>query len=191
MNENRPGLAAAVKREYATKVVLSLVFLFAVVFFAILTGPAHLLQSIQSWGVLDFVLLSLSTYRLGHLVAYDRVMEPFRHAFARTVPDITGAGESVEPMGSGIRCAIGQLISCPICAGTWIAALLVFALVLLPEGTRLFLWMTAAIGLAEVFNSFTEALCWSGQLSRNQAGEINRARPVQDEAREQKGGNPR
>jgi hypothetical protein len=131
-------------------------------------------------------LLSLATYRLGHLVAYDRVMEPFRSPFARTVPDATGAGESVEAKGAGIRHTIGQLITCPICAGTWIAAGLVYGLVLLPEFTRLFLWMTAAIGLAEIVNSATEAWCWSGQLSRVRVGESNRLRPAPGENAETK-----
>jgi hypothetical protein len=186
MNKTQSGFTDSVKREYATKIVLSLAFLFAIVLFFIFSGPARLFEAIRSWSAFDFVLLSLATYRLGHLVAYDRVMEPFRAPFARTVPDHTGAGESVEAKGEGLRHTIGQLITCPICAGTWIAAGLVYALVLLPEITRLFLWMTAAIGLAELVNALSETWCWSGQLSRIKVGEHNRLRLPPGETAEQK-----
>jgi hypothetical protein len=188
MNKIQPGFTDSARREYATKMVLSLVFAAAVALFYFLSGQARLLEIMRSWSVFDFVLLSLATYRLGHLVAYDRVMEPFRSPFARTVPDSTGAGESVEAKGEGVRHTIGQLITCPICAGTWIAAGLVFALAWLPELTRIFLWMTAAIGLAELINSISEMLCWSGQLSRVRVGESNRLHRAQAESAEQKQG---
>jgi hypothetical protein len=188
MNKTQPRFADSVKREYATKIVLSLVFLAAIVLFYFLTGPERLLQSIRSWGVFDFVLLSLATYRLGHLVAYDRVMEPYRSPFARTVPDSTGAGESVEAKGEGVRHTLGQLITCPICAGTWIAAGLVYALVWLPDLTRLFLWMTAVIGLAELVHALSEVWCWSAQLARVRVGESNRLRLASGENTEQKKG---
>lgn len=180
MNHGRPGNSDSMMREYATKVVLVIVFLSALVAFVVFFGPDRLLQTVQSWNVLDLSLLALATYRLGHLVAYDRVMEPFRQPFARTVPDSSGAGDTVEAReGRGIRHALGQLVSCPICSGTWICAMLVYALALLPGPTRIFLWMTAAIGLAELLNALSEALCWRGELSRAQTGAINRRRDAQ------------
>ncbi|MFM8321862.1 MAG: DUF1360 domain-containing protein, partial [Chloroflexota bacterium] len=124
---------------------------------------------------LDLVLLAFSTLRLGHLVAYDRVTEPLRRPFARTVADGTGAGESVEPIGLGVRNALGQAISCPICAGTWIAAGLTYALVAFPGPARVFLTMTAAIGAASLLNAACEALSWNGQLARTRTGEIIKA----------------
>ncbi len=170
MGNQQPGIIGPDRREYQAKIILIAIFLSSVGLAAWISGPDRLVQTIQSWSVLDFVLLSLATFRLGRLVAYDRVMEPLRSPFTRTVPDSTGAGESVEPKGEGAVQAIGQMISCPICSGTWIAALLVYGLVWLPEITRLFLWMSAAIGVAELINSATEALCWAGQLNRTLAG---------------------
>ena len=184
MQNTPPGLSNAVKREYAAKVTLSLVFFGALIAVYFITGAGRLEQAIKSWSALDFILLAAATYRLGHLVAYDRVMEPHRHPFARTVPDGSGAGESVEAIGEGIRHTIGQLITCPICAGTWIAAGLVYGLVWLPALTRLFLWMTAAIGLAEIVNSFTEVGCWSGQYFRVLVGEVNRRRKAEQQPAE-------
>jgi hypothetical protein len=107
---------------------------------------------------------------MGRLIAFDRVMEPYRAPFTQTVPDSTGAGDTVEPKGSGWRRAIGELISCPICAGTWIAAVLTYSLELAPRPTRLLMTIMGAIGLGELFHTLTEALCWVGQHAREKAG---------------------
>jgi len=66
---------------------------------------------------------------------------------------------------------LGQLITCPICAGTWIAAGLVYALHLMPSATRLFLLINSTVGAAELLNAITESLSWSGEAARKTAGE--------------------
>lgn len=174
MNADRPALSSALKREYRAKVVLTLLFLGGLGGLLTLSFNLGRLQEIASWGALDLLLLALSVFRLGRLVAYDRVMEPFRRPFAQTVPDSTGAGESVEPIGEGLRQAFGQLVTCPICAGTWIAAILVLFRIWFPLIALAFLWMTAAVALAEVINSVVEVWCWGGQLSRVKAGALMR-----------------
>jgi hypothetical protein len=118
----------------------------------------------------DLALLGLSSIRLGRMVSYDLVLEPLRAPFTETVPDPTGAGDTVVPKGSGWRRAVGNLICCPICAGTWIAAALVYGLELAPRPTRLMLSMMSAIGLGEILNALTEWLEWGGQAAREAAG---------------------
>ncbi len=129
----------------------------------------------------DFVLLALAAFRLGRLSAYDIVTSPFRAPFTQTVPDGTGAGESVEPKGEGWQWAVGELLCCPICSGTWIAALLVYALELAPRPGRMFITIMGAMGLGEVFNALVEALSWGGQLAREKAGVYAKARAVSTE----------
>lgn len=119
----------------------------------------------------DLILLSLSTFRLGRLVAFDKIFGPIRAPVAVTQPDETGAGDTTAPRGSGVRRSFGELITCPICAGTWIAAGLVYALHLWPGATRLFLTLTGAIGAAELLNALTEWLSWTSQAARKEAGE--------------------
>ena len=119
---------------------------------------------------LDLVLLGFATVRMGRLIAYDQVMEPLRKPFAKTVPDWTGAGETTEPRGKGVRHALGELITCPICSGTWAASMLVYGLVLLPGPTRVFITILAAIGIGEVLNYVIEALSWTGHLQRLRIG---------------------
>lgn len=164
------GNGKSIQKEYQAKRIIIAIFLSG---FAIFTGYMIIFGpglDIFKLSAMELVLLAFSTYRLGRLVAYDRVMEPFRRFFTDTVPDSTGAGESVEPKGVGFQQSIGQLICCPICAGTWIAALLTYLLILFPGPTRVFLTMTAAIGAAELLGAITEALSWSGQYARTMAG---------------------
>jgi len=43
----------------------------------------------------DYILLGLSVFRMGRMVSYDAVMEPYRAPFTETVPDENGAGSTV------------------------------------------------------------------------------------------------
>lgn len=187
LTEQKDTHPADQKREYQTKVLLMIIFLAGFGLFVLWrSGQASRLEDFRlSW--LDLTMLALSAYRLGRLIAYDVVMEPLRRPFTRTVPDATGAGDTVEARGSGARKAIGQLISCPICAGTWVAALLVYGLYAFPGPARVFLAMTAAIGAAELLNSLTEILCWSGQYARELTGLREQARKRSDDEHQAKG----
>jgi hypothetical protein len=160
----------SVRGEYLGKMVLMSIFIsgFAL-FIGYMTffGPG---LAAFRLGWIELVLLVLATYRLGHMLSYDRVMEPIRQHFTVTLPDPTGAGDTVEPKGEGFMQALGQWFACPICTGTWVAAGLVYLLYLFPDPTRVFLTIMAAIGAAEILNSATEAWSWSGQLARTRSG---------------------
>ena len=118
----------------------------------------------------DFVLLGLAVFRGGRLIAYDHVAAPFREPFTETVPDSSGAGDTVEPEGHGAQRALGELLSCPICAGTWVAAGLSYGLRILPAPTRLVMTILAAAGAAEWLNASVEAMSWFGQAARREVG---------------------
>lgn len=161
------------QKEYIAKVILTTVFLAGFAAFTawmLIYGPG--LAGFQpTW--MELFLLSFATYRLGRMIAYDRVMEPFRAFFTTTVPDPTGAGESVNPRGVGFQQSIGQLICCPICAGTWVAALLTYTLILFPGPARVFLTLIAAVAVAELLGAITEAASWGGQYARTLSGAKN------------------
>lgn len=123
----------------------------------------------------EFAMLGLATFRMGRLIAFDRVAEPIRAPFTRTVPDDSGAGETVVAKGRGPREVIGELLSCPICAGTWVAAGLVYGQEFLPVPTRLLITTMSAIGLAEVIHAATEALTWASQAERQDVGKSTRS----------------
>ena len=118
----------------------------------------------------DFVLLAFSTFRMGRLVAYDLVTQPYRAPFTETVPDSYGASETVVPKQHGWRRAIGELLSCPVCSGTWAAAAMVYALQIAPNPARIFMAIMGAIGVGEILNALAESLSWGGESSRKQVG---------------------
>jgi hypothetical protein len=117
----------------------------------------------------DLLLLCLSTYRTGRLVAFERVTAPIREPFTETRPDDSGAGEVVVARGRGARRVLGELLSCPVCVGTWIAAGLVYGTHLAPRPTRVFLTVMGTAGAAELLNCSAEALGWSGRAARKDA----------------------
>jgi hypothetical protein len=166
-------MSAAHESRERRAAYLGLVGLFLSAFGAVATARTRKPLAVSP---LDLAMLGLSTFRLGRMVAYDTVLHPFREPFTETVPDGTGAGLTVEPEGHGVRRAIGELLSCPTCAGTWIAALQVYALQVAPGPARLLVTMMAAVGLAELLGSVQEALGWSGLVARQEAGERERER---------------
>lgn len=157
---------SSVRRERAT--YATLVGLFLALFGAVASRLGKRDKPLQL-SALDLTMLGLSTYRAGRLAAYDRVTEPFRDPFTETETDEYGAGENVVAEGTGLRKAIGELVSCPTCVGTWVAAGLVYGLQIAPGPTRVFLAILSATGLAELLDSATETFTWTGKAARKQS----------------------
>jgi hypothetical protein len=161
-------MANGVQKQQEQGTYLSLIGIFLAIFavFAKREQDRHT-QSAPTG--LDLVMLGLSTFRAGHLISHDQVTEPLRAPFTRTEPDSYGTSEDTVPDGSGARKAIGSLLACPTCIGTWAAAAMVYGLRVAPAPTRLFLAIMSAAGLAEMLTSANEALSWTGSAERKQA----------------------
>jgi len=153
-------------RERATYVGLIGLFLSL---FGLFAGPIRKRGHETPIRPFDVALLSFATYRAGRLAAYDRVSEPLRAPVTETEEDEYGAGENVVAQGEGVRKAFGELISCPTCFGTWVAAGLVYGMQIAPGPTRLAATMIGVAGAAEVIDSAVEALTWSGQAARKRS----------------------
>ncbi len=150
-------------KKRLTYVMLSGTFVLSISIFSLLHSTVVLTP-------LLLAELGFAVYRLGRMVSYDRVMETYRSPFVHTIPDPTGAGDTTEARGQSWRQAIGELICCPICAGTWIAAILVLGLTLVPQVMMAFVNIFCVVGIAELVNGATEFLEWNGQLARENAG---------------------
>jgi hypothetical protein len=121
----------------------------------------------------DWGMLVLATFRLSRLVAYDKVMQTYRDPLVEVVPHDSGAGDTTQARSgaTGLKKALGELISCPICNGTWIAAGLVYGLCLVPNYTRTLMAVMSVVGAAELLQGGVEALQWNGELARQRTGE--------------------
>lgn len=105
----------------------------------------------------DLCLLGLATYRAGRFVAGDKVLEPIRAPFVETKGGNPGE-EEVEARGNGARRAIGELLSCSTCIGSWAAAFLIYGLRIAPTPTRAILTILAVTGAAEITEKSVDAL---------------------------------
>ena len=104
---------------------------------------------------LDFAVLSAASYKAARTVARDEVTsfvrEPFVEGHAH------GGGE--EPVRSGdVQQAIGELVTCSRCVGTWVAAGLATTQVLAPRFGRLLTWSLAAAGTNDFLQASFAAL---------------------------------
>jgi hypothetical protein len=158
-----PPLLDDVQQTRATKLTLMSVFLGVLATFAARLVRRDTDLSLKPF---DLVMLGLSTFRMGRMIAFEGVAAPLREPFTETREDASGAGQTVVARGEGPRHVLGELVSCPICAGTWVAAALVYGLHLLPGPTRVLLAIMSTTGVAELCYSVTEALDWNARAAR-------------------------
>lgn len=126
-------------------------------------------------GVFFFPLLGLASFRMGRALAFNLIFKPLRDSLGCIeLPDSSGAGDNVHATGEGIRRALGELVTCPICAGTWAAILLLFSWSLFPPLGLALIYALAGAGLAELFHWLSESLQWQGRESREVSGLMNR-----------------
>lgn len=85
----------------------------------------------------DVVLLACATHKLARLIAQDTVTSPIRAPFTRFSGPSGDSELAEEVRGSGLKHAVGELVTCPFCLAQWIATSFVFGLVFAPRATRL------------------------------------------------------
>lgn len=155
---------------------LTFLFFINTIFWAlvIIIARREMLVSLKP---LEIVVLSLATLRASHAVSYNAVFEWLRQPFTETKPDSCGAGENAHPKGSGLTYVIGELLSCPICTGTWSALMLMAAWLFPPVGAFL-VYVLAVAGAAELLHRLSEKWEWEGRQARVISGQIS---PDKDE----------
>jgi hypothetical protein len=67
-------------------------------------------------------------------------------------------GEGEEPVEGGLEQAIGELVTCSRCAGTWVAAALAATQVVAPRFGRLLTWSLGAAAANDFLQAGFEAL---------------------------------
>jgi hypothetical protein len=96
----------------------------------------------QCQSALDFAVLCAATFKAARTLARDDVTSFVRDPF---VEGYAGTGEDEEPVHEGgIQQALGELVTCTRCVGTWAAAGLASTQILAPRVGRLLSWSLAA-----------------------------------------------
>ena len=104
----------------------------------------------QCQSALDLTVLAAASFKTARTLTRDGVSSFIREPFVR---GHAHAGDE-EPVATGdLRQAIGELVTCSRCVGTWAAAGLVTTQVLAPRVGRLLTWSLAAAGI----NDFLQA----------------------------------
>jgi len=85
--------------------------------------------------LMDLVLLALATEHLSRLLTKDSLTSVLRSPFPE-FNEPAGEGEvNEEVIGTGLRHAIGELLTCPFCVAQWVATGLVAGDVAVPQLT--------------------------------------------------------
>jgi len=86
----------------------------------------------------DLTLGAVATHKLSRLLTKSSIASPLRAPFTE-FEGASGSGEHVEsPRGEhGVRHTVGELLTCPFCAGVWIATAYVAGLLAVPRVARL------------------------------------------------------
>ena len=119
--------------------------------------------------LVNLAVLGLATIRMARTISFNGVGEPLRKWFTKTTPDNCNAGENVEPAGTGLCYAIGELISCPICSGTWSALVMVVLWAIAPVAVYVF----AVASVSEALHWAYEFLEWRAREARVMSGLIS------------------
>jgi len=97
----------------------------------------------------DLVLFAIATQKLSRVITKEKVTTAFRAPFTE-VEGKGSAGELEErPKGHGLRRAVGELLTCPFCLGTWIASGFIYGCIFSPRVTRTVASIFAVSGIAD------------------------------------------
>jgi hypothetical protein len=111
----------------------------------------------------DILLVGVATHKFARRISKDSVTSPLRAPFTR-YEGVAGPAELKEEVrGTGLRKAVGELITCPFCLSQWTSTAFVFGLLTAPRATRWTASVFASLALAD-FLQF--AYAWAEQQAQ-------------------------
>jgi hypothetical protein len=99
--------------------------------------------------LVDIALTGIATHKLTRIISKDSVTSPLRAPFTR-YREPGGPAEVMEDVrGTGVRHAVGELVTCPFCLSPWIATALTGGLVIAPRFTRAVTAVFSAVAVSD------------------------------------------
>jgi len=107
-------------------------------------GIAKLLgRDARDHDALDLTVLALASFKASRTISNDEVTSFMREPFVEGTAKEGGE----DPIESGdLRQAVGELVTCSRCIGTWVAAGLAGTQIIAPQFGRLLTWTLATAG---------------------------------------------
>ncbi len=99
-----------------------------------------------SW--MTFIMIILASYRLTHLIVFDKITEPIRNLFLVKRESPSHQIKKVP------KSMFGYLLTCYWCTGMWSAILLGSLYILLPSFGRYLIFILAIAGGQAILESF-------------------------------------
>jgi hypothetical protein len=116
----------------------------------------------QCQTALDFGVLAAASFKAAHTLSHDEVTSFLRQPFVR---GHAHSGDE-EPVEGGMEQAIGELVTCSRCIGTWVAAALASTQIVAPRFGRLLTWSLGAAAANDFLQAgFTALTGKANQLS--------------------------
>jgi hypothetical protein len=113
---------------------------------------------------LDFVVLAAASFKAARTISSDEVTSFLRAPFVEG--EAHEGGEEPVPTGD-LHQAIGELVTCSRCIGTWAAAGLAATQIIAPRFGRLLTWSLAAAGANDFLQAgFAALTSKSNELER-------------------------
>lgn len=105
---------------------------------------------------LDLIALSAATFKASRTLSRERVASFVRQPFVEGDAD---RGEHEQPAGEGFQRVIGELVLCPRCVGTWVAAGLASSQMVAPRFGRALTWTLGAAAANDFLQAAFVSLC--------------------------------
>lgn len=100
---------------------------------------------------LELVALSAATFKASRTLSRERIASFLREPFVE--------GEDEHPAGQGVQRALGELVTCTRCIGTWSAAALASTQMVAPRFGRALTWTLAAGAANDFLQAGFAAVC--------------------------------
>jgi len=100
---------------------------------------------------ITYIMLILASYRLTHLIVFDKITEFIRRPFVKKVKVETSEGTTTKEVPTSL---FGYLLKCYWCAGVWSAFLLGGAYLLFPKVTHVIILILSIAGGQSIIETF-------------------------------------
>jgi len=138
--------------QYFWNFVFSVFFLLLVVMGAIILETESRIP-FADLELVDYVLITLASWRLTRLFIYDLITKMIREQFMKVKK--VGRGYQLEKPKTGPRRTIADLLGCPWCFGVWATATITFFYLITPYAVFpvVVLALSAVASLLQIFSN--------------------------------------
>ncbi len=100
---------------------------------------------------MSYIMLILASYRLTHLIVFDKITEFVRKPFMKKIEVETDHGKEVKEVPKSM---FGYLLNCYWCAGVWSAVLLGGFFLLVPRYAKILIFILSISGAQAIIETF-------------------------------------